>query len=75
MFTIVYSYVRMCIETTIIIYSDGSYEAIQFFLSFLFFFSFSPVLSTNRYKVFTAVFVSTNKQVTSGVLVENSKEI
>lgn len=48
MFTIVYSHVRLCIETTIIIDLDGSYEAIQIFLSFLFFFNFFPVLSIKR---------------------------
>lgn len=36
MFPIVYSYVRLCTETTIIIDLDGSYKAIQIFLSFLF---------------------------------------
>lgn len=36
MLPIVYSYVRLCIETTIIIDLDGSYKAIQIFLSFLF---------------------------------------
>lgn len=48
MFTILYSYVRLCVETTIIIDLYGSYEAIQIFLSFLFFFNFFPVLSIRR---------------------------
>lgn len=73
MFPIVYSYVRLCIETTIIIDLDGSYKAIQIFQSFLFQF-FARVID-KALKVFTAVFVSTNKQVTSGLLAENSKEI
>lgn len=51
MLTIVYSYVRLCIETTITIDLDGSYETIQIFLSFLFFLfliNFFPVLSIKR---------------------------
>ena len=73
MFPIVYSYVRLCIETTIIIDLDGSYKAIQIFLSFLFQF-FARVID-KALNVLTAVFMSTNKQVTSGLLAENSKEI
>ena len=48
MLTIVYSYVRLCIETTITIDLDGSYEAIQIFLSFVFLIKFFPVLSIKR---------------------------